>query len=343
MRVSPTTVSAAASGIRPEHLHHYAPGEIVAEGDSGADRRRRVFYRQFRYQPSVVSGPGINSLLMVIYRQGTVLMRRRCEAAWQEKVVQPGDISVLGAGMPSDWEWDQPIEVSHVYLSYDLLAETCAHAFDQDYRRLITARDALDIRDPKSVALADMLIGELCTPSAGGALLVDTLAQTLSICAIRDYHWNPGCFAGEPQSGLTRPEEPRAGVHRGSSRARFRPRRTCARRRRKRLSLHPLLQGELRRQPLSVRDEEAARPRRGACPNRTAVPGPHRAVVRVQRSVTYDARAEEGNGSNSGRDAEARILEGLAFWRECRRRQARCCTCSGAEDRNIIQSTRKMF
>jgi AraC family transcriptional regulator len=210
MRVSPTTASAAASGIRPEHLHHYAPGEIVAEGDSGADRRRRVFYRQFRYQPSVVSGPGINSLLMVIYRQGTVLMRRRCEAAWQEKVVQPGDISVLGAGMPSDWEWDQPIEVSHVYLSHDLLAETCAHAFDQDYRRL-AARDALDIRDPKSVALADMLIGELCTPSAGGALLVDTLAQTLSICAIRDHHWNPGVLRGaSPRSGLTPAQKGRA-------------------------------------------------------------------------------------------------------------------------------------
>ena len=123
MGTSPAIASADACGVRPEQLHVYAPGEIVAEGDSGADRRRRVFFRQFRYQPSVVSGPAIDSFLMVIYRQGSVLMRRKCESDWQERIVQPGDISVLGAGQPSAWEWDLPIEVSHLYLSYDLLAE----------------------------------------------------------------------------------------------------------------------------------------------------------------------------------------------------------------------------
>jgi len=210
MRMSPAIESAASYGIRPERLHVYAPGDILAEGDSGADRRRRVFYRQFRYQPSAVSGPGIDSLLLVIYRQGTVLMRRRCEAAWQQKLVRPGDISVLGAGMPSDWEWSQPIEVSHVYLSYDLLAETCAHAFDQDYRRLV-ARDALDIHDPKSVALADMLISELCAPSAGGALLIDSLAQSLSIGVIRDYHHHPAQPRGAGAApGLTFAQQRRA-------------------------------------------------------------------------------------------------------------------------------------
>jgi len=188
--MSPPAESAAAHGIRPEHVHVYAPGEILAEGDSGADRRRRVFYRQFRYQPSTVSSPGIDSLALVIYRQGSVLMRRDCGSAWQERMVRPGDISVLGAGIASDWEWDQPIEVSHLYLSYDLVADTCAQAFNQDYRRL-TARDVLDIRDPKSLALADMLIAELCAPAAGGSLLVDSLAQSLSICLIRDHHLHP--------------------------------------------------------------------------------------------------------------------------------------------------------
>ena len=207
---SPAIASAAACGVRPEQLHVYAPGEIVAEGDSGADRRRRVFFRQFRYQPSVVSGPAIDSFLMVIYRQGSVLMRRKCESDWQERIVQPGDISVLGAGQPSAWEWDLPIEVSHLYLSYDLLAETCAHAFAQDYRRLVP-RDVLDVRDPKSVALADMLAAELCAPSAGGALLIDTLAQTLSICALRDFHHHPVQLRGAgATSGLTQAQQRRA-------------------------------------------------------------------------------------------------------------------------------------
>lgn len=210
MRMSAPTESAASHGIRPEHVHVYAPGEIIAEGDSGADRRRRVFCRQFRYQPSVVSAPGIDSLALVIYRRGSVLMRRDCGSAWQEKMVRPGDISMLGAGLASDWEWDQPIEVSHVYLSYDLVADTCAQAFDQDYRRLVP-RDALDIRDPKSLALADMLIDELCTPAAGGSLLVDSLAQSLSICLIRGYHLHPAPARDTCTGhGLTQPQQRRA-------------------------------------------------------------------------------------------------------------------------------------
>jgi AraC family transcriptional regulator len=210
MGTSPAIASAAASGVRPEHLHIYAPGEIVAEGDSGADRRRRVFFRQFRYQPSVVSGPAIDSFLMVIYRQGSVLMRRKCESDWQERIVRPGDISVLGAGHPSAWEWDLPIEVSHLYLSYDLLVETCAHAFASDYGRLVP-RDVLDVRNPKTVMLADMLAAELCAPSAGGALLIDTLAQTLSICVLRDFHHHPVQLRGTGgTAGLTPAQQRRA-------------------------------------------------------------------------------------------------------------------------------------
>lgn len=30
-------------GIRPELVHHYVPGEILAEGDTGPNRRRRIF------------------------------------------------------------------------------------------------------------------------------------------------------------------------------------------------------------------------------------------------------------------------------------------------------------
>jgi hypothetical protein len=85
-------------GIRPESVHHYVPGEILAEGDTGPNRRRRIFFREFRYQPSTVSVPGINSLALVIYREGSTLMRRRCETSWQERPTEPGVISILGAG-----------------------------------------------------------------------------------------------------------------------------------------------------------------------------------------------------------------------------------------------------
>ncbi|WP_439394638.1 helix-turn-helix domain-containing protein [Bradyrhizobium sp. PMVTL-01] len=177
---------AASPPINPEQVPLYAPGEILAESDNG-DPRRRVVFREFRYGPLLVEGPAIDSLLIVIYRHGQSRMRRRCEAGWQGALVRPRTISILGAGTPSRWEWDQPIEVSHLYLSSGLLSETCARAFERDYRRLI-AKDALEVDDGKLLALADMMIDELRAPSAGGTLLIDTLAQAMSVRLLRDYH-----------------------------------------------------------------------------------------------------------------------------------------------------------
>ncbi len=208
-RAAPTAPT-ATNGICPEQVSIYAPGEILAEAAGGVDRRRRIFFRDFRYGPSTVAAPGIDSLLMVVYRKGRSRMRRRCDAPWRETVVEPGAISILGARVPSFWEWDKPIEVSHIYLSDGLLAETCARAFERDYRRL-SAYDALEVRDQKLCALAEALADELRTPSAGGTLLVDSLAQALAVRTIRDYHRDHGTPCGlTPSRKLTAAQERRA-------------------------------------------------------------------------------------------------------------------------------------
>ena len=182
-----------------------------------------MFYRQFRYQPSVVSGPGINSLLMVIYRQGTVLMRRRCEAAWQEKVVQPGDISVLGAGMPSRLGMG-PADRGFPRLSF--LRSSCRNLRSRLRSGLSAARGAGCARYPRSQIRgarghADRRAlhavgGRRAAGQIAGADLLFNLPDTgLSLKSC-------GASRREAQVGTdTRPEVPRAGVHRGSSRARF--------------------------------------------------------------------------------------------------------------------------
>lgn len=173
--------------VSPELVHYYAPGEILAEGDTGANRRRRIFFREFRYQPSTVCAPGINSVLLVIYRKGSTLMRRRCEASWQERPTGPGAISILGAACPSDWEWAQPITVSHLYLSYDLMAEAAARAFNRDYTKF-RALDRLDIQDSKLLGLANVMTAEFREPSLGGNLLIDSVAQAICLHTLRSYH-----------------------------------------------------------------------------------------------------------------------------------------------------------
>lgn len=175
--------------ISPEQVHLYAPGDILAEGDTGRDHRRRVFFRDYGYQPSTVVAPGIEGVQIVTYRKGSTLIRRRCGEGWKEEHVGPGVMSLMGAGRPSDWEWPERISVSHVYLSSELMTDTAASAFEQDYRKLETM-DVLRLDDRKLLALGDALAQELRSPGDGGNLFVDAVASALSLHLIRHYHRN---------------------------------------------------------------------------------------------------------------------------------------------------------
>lgn len=183
------TLSHAHEIISPEQVHIYAPGDILAEGDTGLDDRRRVFFRDYRFDSSTVVAPGIEGVQIVTYRRGSTLMRRRCGEGWKEERVGPGIMSLMGAGQASDWEWPARIDVSHLYLSSELMADMAATAFEQDYRRLETM-DVLKLVDRKLLALGDALAQELRSPGDGGNLFVDSVASALSLHLIRNYHRN---------------------------------------------------------------------------------------------------------------------------------------------------------
>jgi AraC family transcriptional regulator len=174
-------------GIAPEDVVKFAPGKILAEANAGSGEHRRVFYRDFSYEPSTVNVPGVDTLLMVVYREGRTTMRRRVEGGWQERIIEPGAISILGPGRPSEWEWGESIGVSHLYLSREFMADTAARAFDQDLERFDPA-DALKIEDRTLWALAETLAGELRRPGPASNLLVDSVAQALCLHTLRAYH-----------------------------------------------------------------------------------------------------------------------------------------------------------
>jgi AraC family transcriptional regulator len=175
--------------ISPDQVHIYAPGKIISERDTGQDDRRRLFFRDYGFQPSIVSAPGIQGVQIVIYREGSTLIRRRCGEGWKEEHVTPGSISLMGSERASDWEWCNPIDVSHVYLANGVMADTAASAFEQDYRKLETM-DVLRLEDEKLSILVGALVQELRSPGDGGNLFADAVASALSVHLIRHYHRN---------------------------------------------------------------------------------------------------------------------------------------------------------
>ena len=104
-----------AVGIAPEDVVKFAPGKILAEANAGLGERRRLFYRDFSYEPSMVDAPGVDTLLMVVYREGRTTMRGRVEGGWQQCVIEPRTISILGPGKSSEWEWDESISAYRTF------------------------------------------------------------------------------------------------------------------------------------------------------------------------------------------------------------------------------------
>ena len=173
--------------IRPDQLHLFCPGDILAEGSTSRNNHRRVFFREYGYPPAQYCAPGIEDLVVIIFGEGSGLMRRRFDDGWREAHVKPGDISFVGAGRAADWEWPDHIKVSQIYLSNELMADSAASEFEQDYRKLET-KEVLKAADHELQALGEMIARELRSPGNGQCLLVDSLAQALSVHLLRRYH-----------------------------------------------------------------------------------------------------------------------------------------------------------
>ncbi len=173
--------------IRPEDVITVCAGRDCRRGGRGRCGGPQSFLSRYRLRRFDRCGPRIDSILMVVYRRGQTRMRRKVETNWREGFVKPGTISMLGVDRSSDWEWDGNIEVSHFYLSKDLMSKMALRAFESEYRHF-HAIDDLCIEDPSLLALTDALEAELRNGASGSRLLTDLLSQALTLQVLRNHH-----------------------------------------------------------------------------------------------------------------------------------------------------------
>jgi AraC family transcriptional regulator len=165
----------------------FVPGRILTEARGWSPGESPVLYREFAYDPQGVDVPGIDSVLLVVYREGHTRTRRTVGGPWRERRVRAGNISVLGVGQASAWEWERNIRVSHLYLPRATMANAAALAFDCGYERF-TPTDRLCIDDPVLRGLVDALTGEMSAEQSSGRLLCDLVSRAIGVHVLRQYH-----------------------------------------------------------------------------------------------------------------------------------------------------------
>ena len=168
--------------IVPDQLPKWVPGHLTVHSpDVGWDG---VSVRGYRYAGSDVEVPPMRDYLVVAYRRGQTPMRRRVDGEWIHETLGPGDVSLLTRAAESHWVWPADIEVVHVYLTQDELANTCRQMYERDVQD-VELHDVVKADDPAIHRTALLIAHEAAQGAAGSRLMVDSLSCQLSVHILR--------------------------------------------------------------------------------------------------------------------------------------------------------------
>jgi AraC family transcriptional regulator len=170
--------------IEPERIHEWIPGKITL--DSKRCAWDGMTLRGYHYPHLKVDIPAMRDYMFVVYKNSTSKMSRRRNGPWQDYRVEPGVISILTRAEESQWKWDRPIDVSHLYLSHSSIANVAAEVFERDIVD-IELQDCVRAEDKVLPMLVRMLEAELLSQEIGGPLYVDAIKNQACVHVLRHY------------------------------------------------------------------------------------------------------------------------------------------------------------
>lgn len=170
--------------ISPEQLVRWIPGDLTL--DSTAQAWDGITLKGYRYTDLDVEIPMMRDFMIVVYKNGVADMSRRSGGAWTSARVEPGIVSILTRAEQSQWRWNKPIDVSHMYLSHSAMARVAGEVFERDIKD-IEMYDLVRSEDKVLPALMTMFENELKDGGHGGNLYVEALRNQLCIHVLRRF------------------------------------------------------------------------------------------------------------------------------------------------------------
>jgi AraC family transcriptional regulator len=162
-----------AAIIKPSEVPKYVPGAVTAASDGLG--WNGVWLRGYRYSGLDVLVPPVSDFTIVSYRRGDTFMERRYEGVWTKTHCGPGDVSLLSRSQQSHWHWTDAIDVSHVYLSENLMSGICEEVTERCVAN-VQLHDILKSHDPIVTAAAAAITREAQHHALGSALYVEAVA-----------------------------------------------------------------------------------------------------------------------------------------------------------------------
>lgn len=170
--------------ITPDEVPNWIPGELTI--DSSLQDWDELSLKGYRYPRMDVAVPTMRDYMIVAYEGGRAKMSRQDSGGWESHRVEPGIVTILTRGERSHWTWDQPIQVSHIYLSQPAISRVACEAFDRDIRN-IEIGDQVGIEDRVFPVLMVLLKDEMKTGGVGGNIYVEALKNQICVHMLRRF------------------------------------------------------------------------------------------------------------------------------------------------------------
>ncbi len=182
--------------VAPDRIQEWIPGNLTFH--SGFHKNSGLEIRGYDYLELDVTIPQMRDYMIVTYEGSKALMRRRASGKHQQETVEGGVVSILTRAEQSQWAWDRPISVSHIYLSHEAINDVAGEIFECDIED-IEINDQVRAEDCILPQIAQMLKAELLKGAIGGSLLVESLRIQCCIHLLRNYAQTR--FSEPPASG----------------------------------------------------------------------------------------------------------------------------------------------
>lgn len=167
-----------------QDLPKWVPGKIGLSSETLG--WKNVAMRSYSYDGQDVIVPAMQDFLLVGYRAGVTPMQRRFDGRWRKERVSPGAVSFLTRAQAAHWQWDEKIDVIHIYLSGDLVKDVAGEVFDCAVSD-VALEDVLRTVDPMISNAMGAFAAEAQAQGLGGDLYVDALSRGLIIHLLRHF------------------------------------------------------------------------------------------------------------------------------------------------------------
>lgn len=170
--------------ITPYQIPQWVPGQLLSGSD--ALGWKDVIQRSYRLRAVDVQVPPVDHFAIMLQCSRPTELQRRTGSQWARERYAPDDVSLLSVAQPSHWRWTDTLDVSHVYLSRQLLTRVAEEIADRGVAQ-VTLHDVLVTSDPLLASLAKAITAEASAPQLGGNLYVDALATQMAVHLLRRY------------------------------------------------------------------------------------------------------------------------------------------------------------